>query len=77
MNSIPDRMPFPETPEQMHWMLLIEAEAKHDQCFTHQGINGYMMFGGEIIGFEQGRILVKGRHVEGNRSADDVGVSVC
>lgn len=72
MSDAIDRMAFPETPEEMNLMLSVESNIK---SFTHLGINGYFLIGGES-GFITGRIPKPYRHVEGDRSFDNNGVPV-
>lgn len=82
MNSVPDHMVFPETPEEMDKLLRLEGIVKRERCFTHAGMNPYVVFqflkeeGGEHRGAIARGILVKDRDAEGDRSADNVGVSV-
>jgi hypothetical protein len=70
MSAAIDRMAFPETPEEMYLMLEVEAKIK---AFTHLGINGYFLRGGEN-GAIKGRISLADWHAEGDRSADNTGV---
>jgi len=44
-NSVGDRMRFPETPEQMHALLVLEERIKCEAGgFTHYSFNGYIIY---------------------------------
>lgn len=87
MIDVADIIQFPETPEEMHRLLQIEAKAKHDGGLATNGLSGYIVYmwrelrmtnrnGGDISGVVEGRVLLSDRHAAGSRSADDAGVSV-
>lgn len=40
--DIADVSEFPATPEEMHRLLEIEADAKREHGLTHRGVNGYV-----------------------------------
>lgn len=76
-----DRLTFPETPQDMHLMLELEADIKRDMfSFTHASINAFVIYeflqiGGDNNGTEPRGVLQPDRDAEGDRSIDDAGVS--
>lgn len=42
MWNLPDLVEFPSTPEEMRYMLLIEAEAKRTHGLTERGLSGHI-----------------------------------
>lgn len=42
LDSILDRLTFPETPEQMHAILVLEDVAKSQGSLTHHGMRGFI-----------------------------------
>ena len=87
MTDIANIIQFPKTPEEMHWLLEIEAQAKQDGGLTTNGLSGYIVLfwyeqrrahreGGDSNGSESSGVLQPDRDAEGDRSTDDSGVSV-
>jgi len=85
--DIANMIVFPATPEEMYWLLQLEAQAKRDGGLTTNGLSGYIVLfwyeqrvehrkGGDNNGSNQSGILQPDRDAEGDRSADNTGVSV-
>lgn len=47
-DSIADNLRFPETPQEMSEMLLLEARIKRERGLTHRGMNGYLIYEMEL-----------------------------
>lgn len=43
MSDFVDRVQWPQTPEDMHSMLILEDHVKREHGFTHHGMNGYLI----------------------------------
>ena len=80
--SVADRLPFPETPFQMYLMLRVEDAVKREGCFTHDGMNGYVIFeflkeeGGEDRGTIARGVFLPHWDAARDRSLDDVGIPI-
>lgn len=77
---------FPETPEEMHRLLEIEAKAKADHGLTAGGMSGYIvkMWREQRLAYQEGGdngtvergILQPDRDAAGDRSPDNTGIPV-
>lgn len=53
MNEIADKLLFPATPQEMYKLLLLEDALKRARCFTHVGLNGYLIASTERLRMDQ------------------------